>query len=305
MLAKAAKVTQRGALNLINELAIREVTGRGRYSAWECYEAGAYSANGTDWTNNHRYIPLHKDGGCLMASPNIQIGRKGRARVAERVTSKVADALKGDKAFESGSLALSARIAGVAAAAVLNLPVEARQELTKRQAEFMRGVQRLVQTFGDEPGRTKIKLVVPETVEPTKREGFGEIVSKEEGKRLLKKFAVARKIEDWAGAVAGATELSRDYGIPRSTLHRWQHSGEVIGLLKGTKKHVFPIEQFIDGRPARSISAIIDLADGHRVAWLWLRQANPALGGRKAIDLLKQDRIDEVIDAAQAYFNRQ
>jgi len=29
-----AKVTQRGALNLIRELDVREVTGRGRYRAW-------------------------------------------------------------------------------------------------------------------------------------------------------------------------------------------------------------------------------------------------------------------------------
>lgn len=240
-----------------------------------------------------------------MASPNMQIDRHGRARVAERVTSKVADALKSDKAFESGSLTLSAHIAGAAAAAVLNLPAEARQALTKRQAELMRGVQRLVQRFGDEPGRGKIKLVVPDTVEPAKGGGLGEIVSTVEGKRLLTEFAVVRKIEDWAGPVAGATELSRDYGIPRSTLHRWQHTGEVIGLLKGTKKHVFPVEQFIDGRPARGISTIVDLAGGHRIAWLWLRQANPVLGGRTPIDLLKQDRIDEVIDTAQAYFNSQ
>lgn len=34
MVAKAAKVTQRGALNLIGELGIRELTGRGRYRAW-------------------------------------------------------------------------------------------------------------------------------------------------------------------------------------------------------------------------------------------------------------------------------
>lgn len=240
-----------------------------------------------------------------MVSANVQIDRNGRARVAERVTNKVADALKSDKAFESGSLALSAHIAGAAAAAVLNLPAEARQALTTRQAELMRGVQRLVQTFGNEPGRGKIKLVDPETVEPAKGEGLGEIVSTVEGKRLLTEFAVARKIEDWAGPVAGATELSRDYGIPRSTLHRWQHTGEVIGLLKGTKKHVFPVEQFIDGRPARGISTIVDLAGGHRVAWLWLRQANPVLSGRTPINLLKQDRIDEVIDAAQAYFNPQ
>lgn len=34
MIAKAAKVTQRGALNLVRELGVREMTGRGRYRAW-------------------------------------------------------------------------------------------------------------------------------------------------------------------------------------------------------------------------------------------------------------------------------
>jgi hypothetical protein len=34
MVAKAASVTQRGALNLIGELGVRELTGRGRYRAW-------------------------------------------------------------------------------------------------------------------------------------------------------------------------------------------------------------------------------------------------------------------------------
>jgi hypothetical protein len=34
MIAKAAKVTQRGALNLIADLGVRKMTGRGRYRAW-------------------------------------------------------------------------------------------------------------------------------------------------------------------------------------------------------------------------------------------------------------------------------
>jgi hypothetical protein len=76
-------------------------------------------------------------------------------------------------------------------------------------------------------------------------------------------------------------------------------------LLKGTKKHVFPVEQFIDGRPALGIFAVIGLAGSHRTAWLWLRQANPVLGGRRPIDLLKQDRIEEVVETAQAYFDPQ
>ncbi|WP_298822753.1 RHE_PE00001 family protein [uncultured Roseibium sp.] len=34
MVAKAAKITPRGALNLVSELGVREITGRGRYRAW-------------------------------------------------------------------------------------------------------------------------------------------------------------------------------------------------------------------------------------------------------------------------------
>lgn len=34
MIAKAAEVTPRGALNLVSELGVREMTGRGRYRAW-------------------------------------------------------------------------------------------------------------------------------------------------------------------------------------------------------------------------------------------------------------------------------
>jgi hypothetical protein len=36
------------------------------------------------------------------------------------------------------------------------------------------------------------------------------------------------------------------------------------------------------------------------VAWLWLRRANPILGGNKPIDLLKHGRVDEVLEAAHA-----
>lgn len=240
-----------------------------------------------------------------MANPNVQTDSRARVRIADRVTSKVTDALKGDRAFESGSLALSAHIAGAAAAAVLDLPVEARKELTRRQAELMRGVRRLVETFSEDARHGKIKITVPKTVEPSKGEGLGRLLSAEEGSRRLEDLSVARRIEDWAGSTAGASELSRDYGIARSTLHRWQQSDEVIGLLKGTKKHVFPVEQFIDGRPVRGIAAVIELAGSHRAAWLWLRQENPVLSGRRPIDLLKQDRGDDVVDVAQSYFDPQ
>lgn len=240
-----------------------------------------------------------------MAGSHVQLDRLRQEQVADRVAARVADALKNENSLEAGSVALSASIAGAAAAAIVNLPAGARREVGKRQAELARRIRGLVEAFSDAPGRKKILLKIPDAVDPSKGEGLGTVVTGEEGERLLSELAVARKLEDWAGPVAGATELQRDLGIPRSTLNRWHHAGEVIALLKGTRKHVYPIEQFIDGRPAIGIGIVSTLASNHRVAWLWLRQPNPLLGNRKPIDLLKQDRLDDVIETAQTYFSAQ
>jgi len=240
-----------------------------------------------------------------MAGSQAQMKNARQAQVADRIAAKVADVLRRETAFEASSVALYANIAGAAAAAIVNLPAGARRQLGKHQAELAQRVRRLVEALGDVPAGGKIELELPNDVEPSKGEGLGTIVTTEEGERSLGEFAVARRLEDWAGPVAGATELHRDYGIARSTLNRWQHAGDVIALLKGTKKHVYPIEQFIDGRPARNIAAIGALASNQRVAWLWLSQPNPVLSGRKPIDLLKRDHADEVLEAAQTYFAAQ
>jgi hypothetical protein len=239
-----------------------------------------------------------------MANSNAHSERRDRKNIADRVAAKVQIALKSEKGFGSGSLALSALIAGEVAEAVVGLPAERRRELNSHSAELKQRIRRVVESFGRER-RAKIAFDVPDEVESSKGEGLGAIVTSEQGEKALAAIAVHRKLEDWAGTVAGATELSREYGVARSSLNRWQHEGDVIGLLKGTRKHVYPVEQFIDGRPARGIREIIQLAKGQRTAWLWLSQKNPVLGGRKPIYLLKQDRVDEVVDAATAYFAAQ
>jgi hypothetical protein len=194
---------------------------------------------------------------------------------------------------ESGSVSLSANIAGAAAAAIANLPAGARRELGKRQVELAQRIRGLVEALGDAPGG-KIELELPTDIEATKGEGLGAVGTRDQGERSLTALTVACRLEDWAGPVAGATEIQRDYRIARSTLNRWQHTGEVIALLKETKKHVYPIEQFVDGLPAASLAAISALAANQRVAWLSLVQPNLLLQGRKPIDLLKQDRSHEV-----------
>jgi hypothetical protein len=45
----------------------------------------------------------------------------------------------------------------------------------------------------------------------------------------------------------------------RPTLHSWQKQGSVIGLLVGVRKHALPTEQFVDGRPATGLGAIVEV----------------------------------------------
>ncbi|TGQ45443.1 MULTISPECIES: antitoxin Xre/MbcA/ParS toxin-binding domain-containing protein [unclassified Mesorhizobium] len=108
-------------------------------------------------------------------------------------------------------------------------------------------------------------------------------------------------IEDWAGEVAGSTYLEENFRIPRSTLHRWQRRNEVIALRKGGRKHVFPLAQFVDGRPAPGISEVLSLIANPRLAWFWLTRPSPDLGGRTPIEMLKHDMVREVVQAAREF----
>ncbi|MCA0049801.1 MbcA/ParS/Xre antitoxin family protein [Mesorhizobium sp. B283B1A] len=108
-------------------------------------------------------------------------------------------------------------------------------------------------------------------------------------------------IEDWAGRVAGSTYLEESLRIARSTLHRWQRRGDVIALRKGGRKHVFPLAQFVDGRPVAGISDVLKLIGNPRLAWLWLTRPAAQLDGRIPIDLLRADQVDEVVEAARMF----
>ncbi|MGX5843654.1 antitoxin Xre/MbcA/ParS-like domain-containing protein [Mesorhizobium sp. ArgA1] len=109
------------------------------------------------------------------------------------------------------------------------------------------------------------------------------------------------RIEDWAGQVAGPTYLEKRFGMPRSTLHWWQRHNDVIALRKGARKHVFPLAQFIDGRPAPGIRQVLSSIANPRLAWLWLICPSPLLGDRVPMEMLRQDLTAEVVSAARSF----
>jgi hypothetical protein len=108
-------------------------------------------------------------------------------------------------------------------------------------------------------------------------------------------------IEDWAGRVAGSTYLEENLQIARSTLHRWQRRNDVVALRKGGRRHVFPLAQFVDGRPVAGLSEVQALIGNPRLAWLWLTRPAAQLDGRIPIDLMRADQVDEVVEAARVF----
>ncbi|MEI9404443.1 hypothetical protein [Mesorhizobium argentiipisi] len=116
----------------------------------------------------------------------------------------------------------------------------------------------------------------------------------------LSREATIELADDWAGPVAGPTAIERYFGIPRSTLYRWQKVNEVVSInSRTTSKPVFPLKQFVDGRPLTGIAEIISIFGDQRAAWLWLVTQRSDFGGQTGLDLLLERKVDIVTSAAR------
>ncbi len=189
-------------------------------------------------------------------------------------------------------------------------PVQIARTLTylpkpqKRVAiERIKEMQEVLEEFATvlEPS-VRLELKPSGSVEEAVGNGLGQILTAAEGQHRLSSYGRRVTIEEWAGRVAGPTELEREHNIPRSTLHEWQKHNAVIGLLAGTKKHVFPVDQFVDARPIGGIKEVVEIIKDPRTAWHWLISPFPGRDGKRPIDQLKSGRLDEVIADAEFDF---
>jgi len=63
--------------------------------------------------------------------------------------------------------------------------------------------------------------------------------------------------------------------------------------------HVFPLAQFIDGRPVPGINDVLSAIPNSRLAWFWLTRPSPALDDRVPIEMLREDQVEDVIRVAR------
>lgn len=199
-----------------------------------------------------------------------------------------------------GELTEVGKLVAEFSATAAKLSSAARKRLIARKARF----KELIAQIADEPEAAPrpLTLVAKSAAEASQGAGLGKVLSAEEGRARIAEYATPTKVEDWAGPLAGPTELERDFGVARSTLHTWQKHGVVIGLLVGVRKHAFPTEQFVDGRPVTGLGEIVEAIGDLRAAWLWLREPNPGLAGVTPLARLKTGATDKVVEMARSNF---
>jgi hypothetical protein len=199
-----------------------------------------------------------------------------------------------------GELTEVGKLVAEFSATAARLSPAARKRLLARKARF----KELIAQIAAEPEAAPkpLNLVTKAAAEVSQGAGLGKVLSPEEGRARIAEYATPTKVEDWAGPLAGPTELERDFGVARSTLHTWQKQGAVIGLLVGVRKHAFPTEQFVDGRPLAGLGAIVDAIGDLRAAWLWLREPNPGFAGVTPLARLKAGATDKAVEMARLNF---
>ncbi|RVC57294.1 hypothetical protein EN759_36120, partial [Mesorhizobium sp. M00.F.Ca.ET.038.03.1.1] len=64
---------------------------------------------------------------------------------------------------------------------------------------------------------------------------------------------------------------------------------------------VFPLAQFLDGRPTPGIRQVLSSISNPRLAWQWLIRPSPLVDHRVPIEMLRKDLSAEVASAARAF----
>ena len=193
------------------------------------------------------------------------------------------------------------KVVAEVAVAVSKLTAEQRRRVLVQEEALADAIEALVEELA---ARTDIEpqpVKVTKAVERHEGKGLGKKLTAAEGRDRLLAYATPQRIEDWAGDVAGATEIERTLGISRSTLHYWNTNGAVVGLQKGTRNHVYPLAQFIDGRPVDGIDDVLNVIGNSRAAWQWLIEYKPSIKAAP-LALLKDGKIDKVVKAAERDF---
>lgn len=239
-------------------------------------------------------------------------------------SAPIAEATRKDESFSHQSVqkALIKAHPGtrkVDAAALATLVMEAQKQMLRQPAihnrsllgkVFAKAIKQAMDTISREQANTAGTTTATEpamykglVVEHSQGQGLGRVLTREESAEMLRSISSNPPLESWAGPVLGPVEIERQLGIPRSTLSAWHAANTIIGIKRGMRRHEYPVEQFIDGRPLEGIDQIVNIAPTARSAWMWLRGTRDVFDGATPLQMLELGKVDEVVEVAHRDFD--
>jgi hypothetical protein len=241
---------------------------------------------------------FHPGPGASFASQNIEF------RQAERALQQIA--LQGRRPITSDTMALAKLFGADVFSTILNeWPKSGQRRVLSPVAVDqlvweLRGWLR-ERLLGE---KTSAPISVPrgQAVSTLRGKPRGTLLSLKDGKARLAQVTTTLATEDWAGQVRKPFELVAELGIARSTLAVWRERGDVLAFKAGKVKHVYPLEQFVDGYPLPGLARLRAIAPSDRALWVWLKTRSPQLGGELPLDQLKRGQIDSVQAACEVIF---
>jgi hypothetical protein len=124
---------------------------------------------------------------------------------------------------------------------------------------------------------------------------------------LTRGMAVREKMAAEEGGTVSADEAARLLGLTKQSVLNLYHSGKALAWR--TEKQGafrFPIWQFQEGRRLPGLEDVLAKLSAGQVLDDWGKvgfflQSHAALGDRRPLDLLRENQVDPVLKAAQAY----
>lgn len=238
----------------------------------------------------------------MMVATARKSGTDLQLNVSRAAVADILDVLaRHNPGVSKAALKGKSKVVAAVAAAAVRLTDEQQRHILAHKKALGKTMESVVADLAGGHPDELLRVGGDKPVEVSEGEGLGDLLDASEGRRRLEAITEPVRLEDWAGPVAGPGEIERRFGTRRSTLHEWQKRGAVIGLLKGERKHVFPLAQFVDGRPIEGMSGVVRTIGNPRVAWQWLIQSKPSIGG-VPLERLKQGYVTQVVEAAERDF---
>ncbi len=105
------------------------------------------------------------------------------------------------------------------------------------------------------------------------------------------------------GGVLSAEETAHLLSISRQAVDKRRRQGQLIGLTQGRRGYAYPVWQFENGRTIEHLEKVLHALRDHD-PWMQLiffLNANDRLNGITPLQALRAGKVEQVIQAAQAY----